>query len=50
MASMLHERMDHSRIMVHVQQVEESRKRKHTRNVHMVKDCPKNRGQTGGNS
>ena len=30
-ADMLHESMDLSRLMVHVQQVEESRKRKHTR-------------------
>ena len=30
-AAMLHDSMDLSRLMVHVQQVEESRKRKHTR-------------------
>ncbi|XP_027767781.1 uncharacterized protein LOC107030326 [Solanum pennellii] len=57
---MLHDNIDLSRLMVHVQKVEDSRKRKGVRDIrqprpqdqsgHMVRDCPQNRGQAGGNA
>ncbi|XP_069144466.1 uncharacterized protein [Solanum lycopersicum] len=41
-ADMLHDSMDLSRLMVHVQQVEESRKRKHTRAGNWSRQVEKN--------
>ena len=41
-APMLHDSVDLSRLMVHVQQVEESRKRKHTRVGNRSKQAGKN--------
>ena len=41
-ASMLHDSMDLSRLMVHVHQVEESRKRKHIRTGNKSRQAEKN--------
>ena len=41
-AAMLHDNMDLSRLMVHVQQVEESRKRKHTRDGNRSRQAEEN--------